>query len=274
MEDEGYTTRIQYIRVKSTIRETREGMKEYKSPAMKAEAESRPVNDANIEPIGDQGSKQRTIAPFQFAITGDEVNELGKILEWYSSKRRLINTGLTPIEMRDRKVESRLLHPIEQAYGMVYDAIALLNERTGEDDKEGLALIHKALELDPMNEEALYILCDVLMTSEDPSAAKGYVDRLIEVNPDSPAGYRWKAQLVRDWSGGMRPGVVLDKMKLLLDKAYSLDPEDFDTVAFCAQVSYWRHEVQDFERLVSEMHSIDPERAERFMANYFIFEPF
>lgn len=233
-------TREQYINHKTASREVREAQKEFFG-----------MNNLSFDSVKDANDK------------------MAKCVDWYNTKRKLKTTGLTPKAMHDKGVRSALIHPIEQAYGLVFDAMDQLDKRTEKGDTGGSALVKKALELDPENEEALFILCDLLLTGETPLDAAPYVDRLLEVEPNSTEVHLWKAQILVLKDGGMG-GPNLKKAAGFVAEAHSLDPENFDVAAFCAQLSYWlddpKHELH-----VGAMHKIDRKRAERFMSEHFIF---
>lgn len=204
-----------------------------------------------------------------FISVNDANKKMAALQKWYNTERKLMTTGLTPEEMFKKGIRSDLIHPIEQAYGLVFDAMDQLEKRTGKCDAKGLTLLKDALKLDSDNEEALRIICDLLLTSKTPLEAVSYVDKLFEIEPNQMSVRLWKAQILVLQDEG-RGGSSLKKAAEQAREAYLLDPENFDAVTFCAQISYWLDDPMH-ELYVREMHKIDRKRAERFMIEHFIF---
>jgi tetratricopeptide (TPR) repeat protein len=233
-------TREQYINHKTAKREMREAQK---------------VFFAKYEP--------------SFESVKDANKKMAALQKWYNTERKLITTGLTPEEMYKKEIRSSLTHPIEKAYGLVFDAMDQLDKGTKKAEMKGLTLLKDALKLDSNNEDALFIICDLTLSGKTPLDAVPYVDRLLEIEPDRAVVHLWKAQiLILEDHGIGGPG--LKEAAEHAAEAYSLDPENFDCVALCAQLSYWLDD-QKHKEYVRNMHKLDRKRAERFMEDHFIF---
>lgn len=151
------------------------------------------------------------------------------------------------------------------AYGLVFEATKNIDYEHGDINSVDIGLLEKALEEDPDNEEALYVVADYFMV-KDPSRAERIVDRLIEVDPAQPLAYAFKAAIMM---GKEKPGKAeLDKARSYAARAYDLDPNNFEIVSTCAQISYLQGDTVRYEQFVNELYELGEKRADRFVEKH------
>ncbi|MBI3588101.1 hypothetical protein HY095_02815 [Candidatus Micrarchaeota archaeon] len=201
--------------------------------------------------------------------------EIEEFTEWYNSERKLKTVGLAPKEIeegkisREEKEEREKNHPWSKAYGLIYEAIGLLNTDTAEGDHEGKALIEQALELDPDNEKALSIKADLLSSRQDRKALP-LLDKLIELGEAGSHEYAMKAQfLVLD--SGLQSRSKIREALGYAETACGMDSENFDAVILLAQIKYWLYD-GSYKQLLEQARQIDAPRTENFMKNPWIRE--
>lgn len=157
----------------------------------------------------------------------------------------------------------------EEISKLTAEAVELLNKKTPEDDKKGIGLLNKALEVNPNDYDSLYIICDVLLAENHAVEAEPLVERLLKIAPNDAGPHLWKAQILMDSALDSGNRHTLVEAMGEADKALSLDRKSFDSAAMCAQLSYFLGE-RRYKLYVNEMEAIDKERAKRFMKEYFI----
>ncbi len=200
-----------------------------------------------------------------------EANErMNEFMDWFNTKRKHPSSGMTPEEMFESVVAARDDPQMEEAYGLVYDAMGILNRRSKRGDAEAMRMIDEALALDLKNEMALYIKSDMLMDEKKYAEASGFVGRLLEAEPQNAKAHAFKANIFVYESKGSDRGRLKEALSHS-EKAYHFDDNDFDVAATHAQLLYWFGD-EKYKECVGKMRKIDWKRAERFMQEYWVWE--
>ncbi len=204
----------------------------------------------------------------EFSQVKDFKKQYGRFVKWYNNERKQITTGMTPVQMMELGELKRTEHPIEMAYGLVYDAIGWLNKLTEDGDAAGMSLLDSALSLDPENEEAMLILEDLLFASEQYALVAPITDKLLKIDAASPSTYSHKAMLLVSESK-LKDKRRLEKALDFSQHAYNGDSENFDILILHAQLLYWLGK-GGYKKCLKKAHQLDRTRAERFMREFWI----
>lgn len=218
------------------------------------------VNLVGDEKLGELSEKELYV---HHKVLSREMRE--NLASWMKSHKNFNPNAFMKSMNKTRDISIAYDSEIGKAYGLIYEAIGHLNKH---EDVKGSELLEAALSLDSVNEEALKIKMDVLLSHERFEDAIVCADKLIGLEGLKgecyAEAYFTKVGYIVGEAFSRRSKAIAREALLCIEEGLSHDDENWDLIMEKAVLLY-QLGYNSYTDWIDKAKRLDKKRAERFV---------